>query len=316
MAEGIVLWGVKSIFYVCDNVSGKEYKCTIKGKILETDFDLKGRIETTPIVVGDIVTFDIVDESSGVILNKHKRRNEFKRLKLGGRTVQTIVANIDILAVVDSVVSPPLRPFFIDRCLFTADYMGIESVIIINKTDLIERAQVIELNKILKVYESLGYKTMKCSTINNKGLKEIKDLFTGKLVSFNGRSGVGKSSLIKTIDPSVGDIKIGDVSAKFNRGVHTTTYARIFKTNAGFDVIDTPGIRELSVFVGRRDNVESFFKDFDPFRSDCKFKSCQHIDEPGCAVKKGVESGQIADFRYESYLRIRETVFSIDDSKL
>jgi ribosome biogenesis GTPase len=136
----------------------------------------------------------------------------------------------------------------------------------------------------------------------------------GKISSFQGRSGVGKSSLIKVLDPKFDDIKIGEINKKYDRGVHTTTFARIYPLEFNAMVIDTPGVRELSIFIDKPEDVENYFKDFDAYRSECRFSGCQHINEPGCRVLEALEKNEIDPVRYESYLRIRETVNKFDDS--
>jgi ribosome biogenesis GTPase len=316
MPEGLVLWGVKNIYYVLDAESGKEFKCVIKGKVIETDFNIKGRWETNPIVVGDKVLFEKVDNENGVITKRLDRRNEFKRLKSNGRVVQTIFANIDFLVVIDSVAHPPIRPYFIDRCLFTAEYMNIPAVIVINKIDLLDNSFREELKKIIKIYQKLNYKIFETSAIDNTGLDEFKDFIKDKIISFNGRSGVGKSSLIKALDPEYADIKTSEINKKYDRGIHTTTYSKIYKMNFGAKIIDTPGIRELAVYADNENEVEKYIRDFDDFRDECKFDNCQHINEPGCRVLKALNDNEIDPFRYESYIRIRNTVEKLDDSRI
>jgi ribosome biogenesis GTPase / thiamine phosphate phosphatase len=314
LPEGIVLWGVRNIYYVLDNESKKEFKCLLKGKVLETDFNVKGRRETNPVVVGDEVIFNILDNENGHIIGRKKRRNEFKRLKGGGRVVQTIFANVDCLLIVDSVSNPPLRPFFIDRCILTAEYTGIEAVIVFNKIDLLDDENKEFYEKTKSIYSSLGYKIFETSVFDALGIESLKEFIGGKICSFQGRSGVGKSSLIKKIDPRYADIKIGEVNKKYDRGVHTTTFAKIYPFENNAKIIDTPGVRELSIYIDKPEYVENYFKDFDGYRDRCRFNGCQHMDEPDCAVKRALGEGKIDEQRYESYLRIRETVDKFDDS--
>ncbi len=323
MGVGVVLWGVKSIFYVKDSHSGITFKCVIKGKVIDTDFNLKNRRQSSPIVAGDTVDFDEVfipqDTSQvgeGVITNRHPRRNEIKRLKNNGREVQTLAANVDCLYIVDSIYNPPLRTFFIDRMLFSADVMNIPVVIVVNKFDLYDDKIRDFYQNIRQVYSNLGVDIVECSAVTGQGLDEIRRRIQNKIVSFNGHSGVGKSSLIKALEPQYDSIKIGTISTKYDRGTHTTTYAQLYATSNGGFIVDTPGIREFSIFVDSPEDVERHFRDFDPFRDNCKYPNCQHIDEPGCAVIPEVESQRIADFRYESYLRMRETIEKIQDSKI
>lgn len=314
MPEGLILWGVKSIYYVLEKDSQKEYKCTIKGKVINTDFNIKGRKEVNPIVVGDNVIFEKIDQSNGLIIKRKERVNEFKRLKGNGRLVQTIFSNIDGLFIVDSIANPPLRPYFIDRCLFTADYMKIPIIIVFNKFDLLSPEIEGFYKKTKSVYEKLGYKTLETSALTGQGISELKNILKDKLSCFNGRSGVGKSSLIKALDPKYKDIKIGNINKKYDRGIHATSFSRIYTLEFGAMLIDTPGIRELAVYIDKPEDVEKNIRDFIKYRSKCKFQNCQHIDEPECRVLRALEKNEIEPFRYESYLRIRETVEKLDDS--
>ena len=312
----MILWGVKSIFYVSDIESGIEYKCLIKGKVLDTGFVIKNRKEISPLVVGDMVEFNYTGDNEGMITKRLPRINEFKRLKNNGREIQTIVANMDNLIIVDSIDNPPLRTFFIDRCLFSADYMHIPVTIVFNKIDLLNDGIKELYDHAKATYEKLGYKTLETSTVSGKGLTGLKNILKDNLSSFNGRSGVGKSSLIKAIEPDHSDIRIGEINTKYDRGTHTTTYAKIYPLSFGGRIADTPGIRELAVFIDKSDDVENYFRDFDDYRSDCRFQNCQHIDEPGCCVLQALEQDLIEEFRYESYLRIRETVVKLRDSRI
>ena len=316
MEKGLVLWGVRSIFYV-EGSDGKEYKCVIKSKRLDSGFDLKGRNEASPIVAGDYVQFEKTSDNEGVILQRLPRKNEFTRLKAGGRVVQTLVANVDWLIVVDSVVSPPLRPFFIDRCLFTADLMNIPAMVVFNKFDLLEGEDPEEFKRIRQTYESLGYPTLVTSTVTGQGIEELRAVLKDKTCSFNGRSGVGKSTLVRTIAPELENkkIQVGEVSKKFNRGTHTTTRACAYQLSFGGRIIDTPGVREFSVFIDKPEDLALGFRDVRPY-CNCRFSDCQHIQEPDCGIIKAVEDGKIEDFRYESYLRMRETVLKLADAKM
>ena len=316
MQTGLVILGVKNIYNVLDTETQKEYKCVIKGKILDTNFTLKGRREVAPLAVGDRVEFEIVSESEGLILNRIKRKNEFKRLKNNGREIQTLIANVDYLIIVDSIENPPLRTFFIDRCLFTADYMKIPVIIVFNKIDLLNDENREFYIYIKAVYEKLGYKILETSITNNQGIEELKNILKDKISSFNGRSGVGKSSLIKILEPQYSEIRVGKINEKYDRGSHTTTFARIYKLSEGGYLADTPGIRELAIFIDKKEDVENYFRDFDKYRNKCRFPNCQHIDEPECHVIKAVENGKVEEFRYESYLRMRETVMKLKDSRI
>jgi ribosome biogenesis GTPase / thiamine phosphate phosphatase len=316
LSQGIVLWGSKSIYYVLDADTRQEFKCLIKGKVIDTDFDVDGRKELNPIVVGDIVEFQKTDETNGLITERKKRKNEFKRLKSEGRYVQTLFANVDDMLVVDSIAHPPLRPYFIDRALFTADYMGIPAVVVFNKIDLLDD-ETRELYILIKnTYEKIGFSTFETSAATGAGISELKEFLKGKISCMSGRSGVGKSSLISALDPLFNKIRVGEINKKYDRGIHTTTIAKIYALDCGANLIDTPGVRELSIYIDKPEDVEKYIRDFVSFREKCRFDNCQHINEPDCAVLKALDEGGIEEFRYESYLRIRETISKLDDSRI
>ncbi len=318
MSEGLILWGVKSIYTVLDLKDNKEYECRIKGKIIGLTNNIKNRKDISPIVSGDLVKFEISTEAQGLISKRLDRKNEILRLKNGGREIQTLAANIDLLVIVDSVLNPPIRPFFIDRCIFSADLMHIPVLIVFNKSDLLNDNEEIA-NKLLtestNAYNKIGIKTILTSINTNDGIEILNNELKGKLSNFIGRSGVGKSSLLKKLSNDKIDLRIGEVSKKFDRGTHTTNFSRIYCMEDK-KIIDTPGIREFSIFIDDPKEVQGYFKDFDGFREKCRYPNCQHISEPGCAVLKGLEQDEITLFRYESYLRIRETIEKIKDSKI
>ena len=194
--------------------------------------------------------------------------------------------------------------------------MNIQPLIVINKIDLLDRSMKSEYTKVMKQYEAIGYDYLSVSAQENKNLNELKKHLQGKVCSFNGRSGVGKSSLIKSLDPHFDFIKTGEISNKFNRGTHTTTIARLYELNFGAKIIDTPGVREFSVYLDKPEDVELNFRDFETIRHGCHYTNCQHVDEPECAVKEAVEKGKFSSSRYESYLRIRETIQTLSDSRI
>ena len=192
--------------------------------------------------------------------------------------------------------------------------MGIQVIIVFNKIDLLNQEVEDFYKKIKSTYEKLKFLTLETSVISGKGIDDLKKILKNKLSCFNGRSGVGKSSLIKLLDPRYKDIRIGNISSKYDRGIHTTNFSKIYQLQFGAKIIDTPGIRELAVFIDKPEDVERNIRDFKSYRDKCRFPNCQHIDEPGCKVIEALEKNKIESFRYESYLRIRETIDKLTDS--
>jgi ribosome biogenesis GTPase len=305
---GIVLWGVRSIYTVSDSTTGDNYTCTIKGKILELEGEDNNQNLTTPLVAGDMVEFSETDHGHGLITARKKRKNEFKRLKQAGRVVQTIVANLDQIIIFDSIDQPRLNTYFIDRCILTADLLDIPVILCINKIDLLPEENREDLDHLVAVYKRIGYPVYTVSVAEGEGLEQVQKLFKGTITSINGRSGVGKSSLIRTLDPRYGDIAVSHINRKYNKGRHCTTYAQVYPLQSGGHVVDTPGVKEFALFVDGPEQVERYFPDFNNIRDNCRFPNCQHINEPDCAVIDAVEKGNIAAIRYESYLRMHESL--------
>jgi len=238
------------------------YNCRIKGK-----FRIQGIKSTNPIAVGDLVAFDLEDDDSGTIHKVEERKNYIirKSTKLSKQT-HIIAANMDQAAIIVSVANPRTPLGFIDRFLATAEAYRIPSIVIFNKVDLCNDELAEELDYLKAVYESLGYQCLLTSAINNAGIEESKGLFKDKVTLISGQSGVGK-----------------------------------FEFSFGGSVIDTPGIRSFGVVDFDKHELSHFFREFFVIGKGCKYGDCHHINEPHCAVKKGIENGEIAESRYTSY---------------
>lgn len=298
METGIIVKGINNIFTV-KTPEGLTRLCRIKGKQLES---IKG--EYNALAVGDRVLYSPVGEKEGMITERLERRNSFVRYNSKTQSNQTVVANVDLIICVCSVDSPPFRPRFVDRVL--ACTQGSEVMIVLNKCDF----DITEDDyKRYKLYGKLGYRCMPVSAQTGESLDKLRKLIKGKTVAFVGQSGVGKSSLINILLGT--DQRVGDINQKYNTGNHTTNHA-IMLEGPDYTIIDTPGVRE---FVPPQDdpaNIAHAFPEFTEPAERCQYTGCLHIDEPGCAVKALVESGKIDGDRYESYLRIVETMRSKD----
>jgi ribosome biogenesis GTPase / thiamine phosphate phosphatase len=306
-SEAVVLWGANNIFSLQDAVTERIVQCRIKGKILD-----RGSLqEYNPLSPGDKVIYEY-DESSdgekeGVIISRHKRKNAFIRYNQKRLVPQSVAANIDLLVAVCSPVMPPFRPRFIDRVLVAAGE-SIPVLIVLNKFDQIDGYEDIAGEAIAPVYDRLaaysnaGYEVLKVSAIDGKGIPELNNCISGKVSAFFGQSGVGKSTLLNVMFPSL-DLKIGEISTKHNRGRHTTTLSRGYPVENGL-VIDTPGVREIIPFGIDPGELDFMFPDFVPFIGNCQFQPCSHREEPDCAVREAVETARIHYDRYESYLRL------------
>lgn len=211
---------------------------------------------------------------------------------------RVIAANIDVVVNVVALKNPPLRPGLIDRYLIATAKSGAEPLLCVNKIDLLE-----DLSEFapLRPYEDLGVPVIRCSAATGEGIPALLGALGGKVCVFTGHSGVGKSSLLNALDPSL-DLASGEISAANQKGRHTTTSSALYRLPGGAMLIDTPGIREFGLWDVDAADVRRYFREFGEHR--CAFGDCSHIHEPDCAVRRAVESGVIAPARYESYLRI------------
>ncbi len=261
---------------------------------------------TNPIVVGDEVTFEVVDEvkKEGVITDRHPRRTKLSRkISTGTRELEQVVAaNIDNLVIVSSVADPPFRPGLIDRYLVAAAKGDLTPIICVNKVDL---GGLEELREVLDTYRDLGYPVVLTSAKTGQGIEELRERLRDRTSVFAGHSGVGKSSLLRMLAPGI-QVKVAEVNPRTGRGRHTTTAAELVRLPDGGYVIDTPGIRQFSLWDLTEEDVRQFFVEIARYSVGCRFADCSHTVEPGCAVRAAVEQGYLHPRRYESFLRLLE----------
>lgn len=300
-------------FYVLPFGEGDQIRCSLRGKF-KKDFHLKkDKLYQTDIaVVGDYVEFDFNDDGTGVIKNIEERRNYLSRKAIkmrgssyrGERLEQIVASNIDNLFVISSVTKPPFNNKVIDRLIVTAESSKIDVIIILNKIDLDEEGIA---QKWVELYSSIGYNMITTSKITGEGILELKKLLTGKKNLFWGQSGVGKSSLLNKLFPGI-NLNTGDISTYTEKGKHTTVTSLMLKMEDDTYIIDTPGIREIDPYGIRKGDLGHHFAEFSKYINLCRFNSCTHNHEPGCAIIKAVEEEKISIERYDSYLRILETI--------
>jgi ribosome biogenesis GTPase / thiamine phosphate phosphatase len=279
---------------------GKRIDCRIKGI-----FRIKGITTTNPLAVGDAVDVEMeAGQDTGVIINLHPRKNYIIRKSINlSKQGQIIAANLDQALLVVTLASPRTSLGFIDRFLVTAEAYDIPARLVFNKLDLFSDDGLDVLADYKAIYEKIGYPCYEVSALEGTNIEQVRELLKDKVTLFSGHSGVGKSTLINALLPEL-DLRTSQISDWSDKGMHTTTFAEMFELPQGGFLIDTPGIRELGIIDIDKQELSHFFPEMRALLNQCRFNSCRHINEPGCAVIKAVEEGEIDLSRYESYLRI------------
>ena len=266
---------------------------------------LKGSTATNPVAVGDLVRYEM-DADKAQITEILPRRNYLIRRSTNlSRQAHIIAANLDRAFLVVSLYFPEIKLPFLDRLLVTCEVYGIHPVIILSKVDLYREAAPEEVTHFHAIYEGAGYEVIDCSVVSGEGIGRLREEMRGRICLFSGESGVGKSSLIKALDPSL-DPKTGQISAAHLQGKHTTSLYEMYPLASGSYVIDSPGIRGFGLVDLEKEEIAKYFPEMLKASADCRFTPCTHTHEPGCAVKAAVEEGVISPERYNSYLGMLE----------
>ncbi len=259
---------------------------------------------TNPVAVGDLVKFEETNPGEGVIAAIEPRRNYIVRKSVNlARAAHILAANIDQALLVVTLKEPVTLPAFIDRFLVTAEAYHIPAALIFNKIDRYSAAELEELREFSGIYQKIGYPCFEVSATERTGLDIFVELLKDEVSLLSGHSGVGKSTLINAIDSQL-DLKTKSISESHRMGQHTTTFAEMFPLQIGGYIIDTPGIKGFGLSDFEKSEIAERFPEMRERMADCKFHNCMHVDEPQCAVKDAVESGEIAWSRYESYLKL------------
>jgi ribosome biogenesis GTPase / thiamine phosphate phosphatase len=226
------------------------------------------------------------------------RRSELVRRAPGhGRKAKVMVANVDRVVIVFAAAEPEPKRRLLDRFLVIAEANELQPVIVLNKTDLVDDDVA---SAFLKPYSDIGYATLRTSVKADRGIAELRTLLAGERSVVTGPSGVGKSSLLNSVQPALG-LRVGAVSVAVKKGMHTTVTAQLIPLDGGGHVADTPGLRELGLWAVEPDQLPHCFPEFAPHAGQCRFTSCSHTHEPGCSIRAAVEAGSIDAERYESY---------------
>ncbi len=281
------------------------FPAVLRGKVR-----LKGSTATNPIAVGDVVDYSLEQETA-VIERVHPRRNYIIRRSANlSREAHIIAANINHAYLVVTMAFPETKTAFVDRFLVTCGAYGIPATIVINKCDLIDGSLNPLLEAFERIYRGAGYECLEVSAKTGQNIDVLRERLMGNISLMSGTSGVGKSSLIKAIDPSLELIRTAEISTAHLQGRHTTTFYEMYPISSGGFVIDSPGIRGFGLIDFKKEELSTYFPEMLRVMDSCKFSPCTHTHEPGCAVKKAVEEGVISADRYCSYLGMLE-----DESK-
>jgi ribosome biogenesis GTPase / thiamine phosphate phosphatase len=293
--------------------TGSRYR-VLYGENVIIDSYIRGKLRirelrtTNPVAVGDNVLFEIDRKTGcGIITEVLDRRNYILRKSSNlSRHSQIIAANIDQAILMITIIFPETPVEFIDRFLISAEAYRIPSIILINKTDLYGDDELAKMNYIESMYSKIGYKTLSMSLKSSNDLIPLMKLLKDKVSLISGYSGVGKTTLLNILNPEL-NLKTEEISNYHKQGKHITTFPEMHIMPFGGYVIDTPGIRGFGVVDMDRNEIYHFFREIFLVSKNCRFNNCLHLDEPGCAVRKSVESGEIDFLRYRSYLNIMET---------
>ena len=298
--EAIVVKNAGSHFLLSRLPEWKPFPAVLRGKVR-----LAGNTSTNPVAVGDVVRYR-EDEDAAIITDVLPRRNYVIRKSTNlSRKNHVIAANLDRAVIAVSLLFPEIKLPFLDRILVTCEVYGIKPVIVLNKIDLYGDLYKEEVENFIRIYEGAGYLVIQTSCKTGEGINELRDLCGEGVSLFSGESGVGKSSLIKALDPSL-DPKIGKISAAHLQGKHTTSLYEMYPLTDGGFIIDSPGLRGFGLVDLEKEEIALYFPEMLAAARDCRFTPCTHTHEPGCAVKAAVDRGDISAERYNSYLGMLE----------
>lgn len=304
MQHGIVTKSTGS-WYDVKTADGNITKCRIKGK-----FRIDGHKITNPVAVGDEVKWVLEDEEDevGTIYEILPRKNYVVRQSPRKKHfLHLLASNIDRAILIVTITDPDIKLGFIDRFLVMTEPYNIPVTIVVNKADIYGESELQYFSYLKTMYSNIGYDVLLTSNEDGTGIVELTELLKGKTSLLAGQSGVGKSTLINSIEPDL-DLRTGEISDYTGKGMHTTTFAEMFELSNGGSIIDTPGIKTLAFLHLEEMDVAHNFREFFILSEDCKFGDCTHRNEPDCAVKDALEKGEVSESRYENYRQILQEI--------
>ncbi|MBR6339666.1 MAG: ribosome small subunit-dependent GTPase A [Alloprevotella sp.] len=280
---------------------GQTFRCKVKGR-----FRLQGIRSTNPVCVGDGVTVVAAADGTAYITAIDPRRNVIvRRASNLSKQSHILAANLDQALLVCTVARPQTTTTFIDRFLASAEAYGVPVVIVFNKTDELSPEERVTLDELTKLYRTIDYAVFPISALTGEGVAALSSHLTAKLTLLAGHSGVGKTTLLNLLRPGT-DARTAAVSRQFGTGMHTTTYSQRYDLPLGGALIDVPGVKGFGTLDFQQSEVSHYFRDIFRIAEHCRFRGCTHLHEPGCAVLRALDDGQLAPSRYASYLSILE----------
>lgn len=307
MRKGLVIKSTGSWYQVLETDTQIIYEARIRGKFKL----LKTRL-TNPLAVGDFVEFQLEQDDIAWITKIEPRKNYLIRKSVNlSKESHIIASNLDIACFIFTLRFPETSLGFLDRFLACCEAYSIKPLILFNKIDTLEPSEIEILDEISHLYESIGYETLKISSVSKENLDILQEKIKDKVSVFFGHSGCGKSTLVNTLQPNL-NLKTGEISDTHLKGKHTTTFAQMHFWHFGGSVIDTPGVREFAMIDVEKEEIQHFFPDIFQLGRDCKFHNCLHINEPKCRVINSIENEELAESRYITYLKLMEEAEEIN----
>ena len=283
------------------------FPAVLRGKVR-----LERSVSTNPVAVGDRVLYEWDGGQSpdalhpAVIREVQPRSNYVIRRSTNlSRQAHVIAANLDRAVLVVTLYFPEIKLPFLDRLLVTCEVYGVRPVIVLNKLDIYRELAPEQVEAFCNIYRGAGYTVLECSALTGEGIDELRELCSHGTTLLSGESGVGKSSIIKALDPSLNP-KVGLISAAHLQGRHTTSLYEMYPLSGGGFIVDTPGLRGFGLVDLEKEEISKYFPEMLRVADDCRFVPCTHTHEPGCAVKQALEDGRISPERYNSYLGMLE----------
>ena len=305
--KGLVTKSTGSWYQVLEQETGRFYEARIRGK-----FKLIKTRLTNPLAVGDRVEFSLEQDDVAWITKIEPRKNYLIRKSVNlSKEAHIIASNIDVACFIYTLIHPETSLGFLDRFLACCEAYNIKPLILFNKMDILNEAARELVEETEALYQKIGYQTLEISSYSKLNLDTLQDIIKDQVSVFFGHSGSGKSTLVNALQPDL-NLKTTEISASQLKGKHTTTFAQMHFWDFGGSVIDTPGVREFAMIDVEKEEIQHYFPEIFTVGRNCKFHNCMHINEPKCAVLQQLETGEIEETRYATYLKLMEEAEEIN----